>query len=114
MVPYAPPVFRPRIGQISPSVAPAVPAFAPVPGPDPLYTGYEGLPGFIETLAVLAATGAAAWLGVRTGLKSTDATMQAAGWVAGIGSGLLGLLYLGGKTGIGQAIGLPAVRVTPS
>lgn len=86
----------------------------PPPSPDVLYTGYTGAPGILETLAVLGITGAAAWVGITTGLdKSANKTRQYAGWVGGVGSALLGLLYLGGKSGVNQMVSLPAVRVTP-
>lgn len=86
----------------------------PTPEPDFLFTGYTGLPGFLEAALVLTVMGAAAWAGIRTGMDSENTYLKAAGWVGGVGSALLGLLYLGGKSGIGSDIGLPAVRVTPS
>lgn len=87
----------------------------PPPSPDVLYTGYTGAPGVLETLAVLGVTGAAAWIGITTGLdKSAPKTRQYAGWVGGVGAALLGVLYLGGKSGMNQMVSLPAVRITPN
>lgn len=105
--------YRPAYARLSQgsSVAPVVPP----PSPDVLFTGYTGVPGFLEALAVLTITGAAAWAGIRTGMKRNENTyVKAAGWIGGVGAGLLGLLYLGSKSGVGQTVGLPAVRVTPS
>jgi len=86
----------------------------PPPSPDPLFTGYTGALGAVETLLVLAATGAAAWLGITTALdKNSSQTKKIAGWTGGVGAALAGLLYLGGKSGLNQSVGLPAVRVTP-
>lgn len=109
MIKFKPPALKPvQLGAVL--VEPA-----PPPGPDPLYTGYTGIPGALEMLAVLAATGSAAWLGITTGLdKNTSQTKKIAGWVGGVGAALAGLLYLGGKTGFNQAVYLPAVRVTPN
>jgi hypothetical protein len=42
------------------------------------------------TLLTLGVTGAASWVGIRAGLKGKGAP-QIAGWVGGIGAGLLGL-----------------------
>jgi hypothetical protein len=89
---------------------------APVPPPLPdfLLTGYTGLAGWLEGVIVLGITGAAAWVGIKTGLdKKSGKAMRIVGWAGGGGSALLGLLYIAGKTGVGQAVGLPAVRVTP-
>jgi Trk-type K+ transport system membrane component len=83
--------------------------------PDFMLTGYTGFPSIVETVAVLAVTGAAAWVGIRTGLsKTAGRSLKYAGWVGGVGSALLGLLYVGGKSNLGSLINLPAVRVTPS
>lgn len=113
MIAFRPAPLRTTMGQIAPIVPPAQPAVPP-PGPDPLFVGYTGLPGLVEALAVLAVTSSAAWIGIRAGMKETDVYLRAAGWVGGIGSALFGLLYLGGKSGLGQEAGIPAVRVTPS
>lgn len=89
-------------------------ALAPQADPDAIFTGYTGLPGILETAALLAVTGAATWLSLRTATSRTDDPyVKAAGWVAGIGSGLLGLFYLGAKSGLAEKIGLPTVRVSP-
>jgi hypothetical protein len=85
----------------------------PSPGPDPIFTGYTGIPGFLEAVLVLTVTGAAAWIGIRTGMSRNSTPVRAAGWVGGAGSALAGLLYLGAKSGLGTQVGLPAVRVTP-
>jgi hypothetical protein len=116
MIPYTPVVATPRTSFRMAQARPAImPAMELPPAPDTLFTGYTGAPGVIETLAVLIASGAAAWIGIRTGLKKTESkTIKAAGWVGGIGAGLIGLLYLGTKSGIGEKFGLPAVRVSPS
>lgn len=98
---------RPAMGQAAPSVVPEP------PDPDMTFTGFTGLPGAIETFLFLAATGAGAWAGVRTGIKERDPYMKAVGWAGGVGSALVGLLYLGAKSGIGPEIGLPAVKVSP-
>lgn len=102
---------RPVLAQVLPTAALSVPP----PPPDFLFTGFTGLPGFVEALLVLAATGAAGWVGISTGLsKDRPDYTRAAGWVGGIGASLLGVLYLGAKTGWGTDIGLPAVRVSPT
>jgi hypothetical protein len=76
----------------------------------PTYSGYTGVPGALETLVVLGVAASAAWVGVRTGMsKQPNTLVKTAGWVGGIGSGLLGLLYLGQKAGINS--GLPKVQV---
>jgi hypothetical protein len=89
-------------------------AAAPPPPIDPFYTSYDGVLGVVESVVVLSALGSAAYLGISTGIQRKDSTGKAISWVAGVGSALLGLLYLGGKSGLGDLIGLPAVRVTPS
>lgn len=90
------------------------PAQTPPPPIDPFYTSYDGILGVVESVVVLSALGAAAYLGISTGIRKKDSTGKVVGWVAGAGSALLGLLYLGGKSGLGDVVGLPAVRVTPS
>jgi hypothetical protein len=95
------------------AAAPEAPAALP-PAPDVLFAGYTGLPGVLETVLVLAATGAAAWIGIRTATgKERNPYVKAAGWVGGVGSALAGLLYLGTKSGAGDAVGLPALRISP-
>lgn len=92
----------------------APPDVPPPPMPDTLFTGYTGVPGFLETAAVVTVAAAAAWVGIGTGLtKKQNPYLRAAGWIGGVGAGLLGLLYLGGKTGMSDAVGLPVVRVSP-
>lgn len=73
-------------------------------------TRYDGVPGVIETLAVLAMSGAAAWVGIRAGMRDKG-LMQIAGYVGGIGAGLLGLLYLGERSGVSERLHLPGVKV---
>jgi len=119
MVPYQ--MARPKIHAVlAPSpfrmaqAAPLLPS-APPAMPDFLLTGYTGVTGFLEGILVLAVTGAAAWVGIRTGLdKKAGKVLRAAGWVGGGGSALLGALYLAGKTGLSGGTGIPAVRVSPS
>jgi hypothetical protein len=78
-------------------------------------TSYTGVPGFLETVAVLGVSAAAAWTGVRAGMnKSTPKLQRAAGWVGGVGGALIGLLYLGTKTGITRSIALPQIQVNPA
>lgn len=106
MIAYRPPAFRPafarRLSQETPVAAPPAPiTVAP--------RSYTGVPGVIETLAVLAISGAAAWTGVRAGMKEKG-LLKYAGWIGGVGSALIGLLYLGAKADIG---GLPQVYVVP-
>lgn len=109
MITYKPVPLKMGLGQAQ--------ALAPVPPPPPdfLFTGYTGVPGFLEALAVLAIAGSAAWIGITTGMqRNLGDYRRAAGWVGGVGSALIGLLYLGAKSGISQQIGIPAVRVSPN
>jgi hypothetical protein len=99
--------FRPHLAQAQSS--PSIPS--PVPPPDPTFTG---LPSAIESLAVVAILSASAWASIRVGLGTSATPIKAAGWVGGIGSAVLGLLYLGTKVGVVQDLGLPAIRVTPT
>lgn len=128
MINYRPLPFATRLGQgTAPAAAPAAPvaaaapapAAAPVPvtlppaaeAPAPVCVSYTGVPGFLETVVVLGVVASAAWIGIRTGTsKQPNPYVRTAGWVGGIGSGVLGLLYLGQKAGLKS--GLPAVRVT--
>lgn len=106
------PVLAPSLksmGQALPAIPPPV-----SPGPDPLFTGYSGVAGFIEAVTVLTVTGAAAWVGIRAGLGKGSKLMRTAGWVGGVGSAIMGVLYMGGKSGYVSMIGIPAVRITPS
>lgn len=105
--------FRPAFTKVELAQGPS--AVTLPPGPDPLFVEYTGLPGFLETVAVLAILGSAAWIGIRTGLDKKGGDYQKiAGWVGGVGSALVGLFYIGAKSGLGREIGLPAVRVSPS
>lgn len=120
MNPYAPahrgaPLGVPRpVTTPSRMAGPVLGEPLPPPGPDPIFTQYEGTLGYLETLAVLAVTGSAAWVGIRSALSpNRNPYVQAASWVGGVGSALLGLFYLGAKSGLGNMVGLPAVRVSP-
>lgn len=77
--------------------------------PAPVTVGYKGVPGAIETIAVLGISAAAAWVGIRTGMKEKTGLLKYAGYVGGVGSGLIGLLYLGGQTKL--ITGIPVVSV---
>jgi hypothetical protein len=79
------------------------------PAPAPVTVGYKGVPGAIETVAVLGISAAAAWVGIRTGMKEKKGLLKYAGYVGGVGSGLIGLLYLGGQTKL--ITGIPVVSV---
>lgn len=104
MISYKPVPFKMQLGAA---------ALVPPPSPDVLYTGFTGVPGAVETFAVLGVSAAAAWAGIRTGMRETNSYVRAAGWIGGIGSVLIGLLYLGAKSGVGQMVGIPAVRISP-
>jgi hypothetical protein len=111
MLAYKPAPTKILAQAAAPAIAPSV---APVPVTDMLFTGYTGIPGMVEALLVLGATGAAAWVGIRTGMKEKDnKTLKAAGWIGGIGSALMGVLYIGAKSGLNMRVGIPAFRVTP-
>lgn len=100
MIRYRVPAYRQpwaRMAQAPP------PATRVAPGP------MAGVPGVIETLAVLGVSAAAAWVGVRAGLRERGLPKYA-GWVGGLGSALIGLLYLGSRTGFSGP--LPGVRFT--
>jgi hypothetical protein len=118
MYPYQPAYSRYGgiLGQaapVAPAPAPAAPAVPVVAtAPAVVTTSYTGVPGFVETVVVLGASAAAAYTGVKAGLnKSGKKTDRIAGWVGGIGAGLIGLLYLGGKTGVSKSVSLPSVQV---
>ena len=111
MVPFSAPTFRPagfpqkpgqmmqRLAQQSPTTTEITPAAS---GPS--------LGGIVETLLVVAISGAAAYTGVKTGLnKGQTKTNRALGWAGGVGGALIGLLYLGTKAGMSS---IPQVRVT--
>lgn len=115
------PVYARRMGQNDAAAAPVSdPAKTPAAGtadtaPVVAVTAYTGVRGFIETVAVLGVVSAAAWTGVRVGLnKDSKKIQRIAGWVGGVGSALVGLLYLGSKTGVTRMIALPQVQVVPS
>lgn len=107
--------YHPSYARAKLSQGPSSAAIIPPPSPDPLFTGYMGIPGFLEVIGVLTVSGAAAWVGIRTGMnEKKNPYLKIAGWVGGVGAALIGLLYLGGKSGVNQMVGLPAVRVSPS
>lgn len=116
MTPYKP-AFSNRqasMGQsplpmISPSSAP--PAVGTV---DAVFAGYEGVPGILASIALLGVTASAAYVGIKTGLNSQDTLMKAAGWVGGVGSALMGLFYLGQKSGLSIGTPVPSLSVYPS
>jgi len=122
MIQFQPVYARARVlGQAAPA-APAAPAPAPAPAaaPAPVVpvvasTSYTGVPGFLETVAVLGISAAAAWTGVRAGMnKQAPQVNRIAGWVGGVGGALIGLLYLGTKTGVTRTIALPQIQVSPA
>ena len=114
--------FSPALAQAAPRLAPSprlaqAPATQepePPPAPETVSTEFAGPAGLVETVAVLGVLSAAAWVGVRTGLQGKGNLVKGAGWVAGIGSALLGVAYLGAKSGVGPDIGLPGMNVYPS
>lgn len=111
MIGYRPVPFQQRrMAQAAP-VAPAAPM---PPAPAPMAAAYTGAPGVLETVAVLGIVGSAAYVGIRAGRKETNKTLKIASYVGGVGSAVIGLLYLGQKTGMSQRVGLPAVRVSPA
>lgn len=99
----------------APASAPTTAPAAPAPMPVVTTTSYTGVPGFLETVTVLGISAAAAWTGVRAGMKKDSPKVQrVAGWVGGVGAALIGVLYLGSKTGISKTILLPQVQVVPA
>lgn len=74
----------------------------------PVVTEFKGVPGFVETAAVLGVSAAATWIGIRAGMKEKGLP-QVAGYVGGIGAGLIGILYLAGQTKV--VTGLPKIQV---
>lgn len=113
MRPYQPAYSRFNVmGQAAPvSAPPAAPATVAV-APATVTTTYTGIPSVLESVLVLGIAGAAAYTGVRAGRdKSMKKANRIAGWVGGVGSALIGLLYLGGKTGISKSVSLPSVQV---
>lgn len=106
---HATPVQK-SLGQPTSSLVPSVPP----PVIDTVFAGYEGIPGVLANVAMLAIAGSAAYVGIKTGLESQNKTLKTAGWVGGIGSALLGLLYLGQKSGLTIGTGIPATNVYPA
>lgn len=66
------------------------------------------LAGILAAITVLSITGLAAYSGIKAGLKETDKTQKTIDLFFGIGSAVLGLLYLGGRLNAGA----PAIRIT--
>lgn len=109
MIAYQP-VYARRVGPMGQNGAPAPVAPTPI-----VVNEYKGVPGFIETVAVLGASAAAAYTGIKAGMsKTTNKKLRTIGWIGGIGGALLGLLYLGTKTGVSSNVSLlPQVKVSP-
>jgi hypothetical protein len=85
---------HPAMAQNQPAAAPAAtptPAVA-VTAPDTMGTVKKAA----TTLITLGVLGSAAYVGVKTGMSSKNKTMQALGYVGGVGAGLLGLAALSG------------------
>lgn len=112
------PIMSSRVrvmGQDAGAAPESAPAVTPAPAPAVIATEYSGVPGFLETVAVLGVSAAAAYVGIRTGrTKNNSKTIRTAGWIGGVGGALIGLLYLGSKTGVSQMAFLPQVRIVPS
>jgi hypothetical protein len=111
MVPFRPALFRNPSGPWLGQEAPAQPPAAPAPQPAAPPAGFTGGVGVLENLFVLAISAAAAWTGVRAGLREKGLPKYA-GWVGGVGSALIGLFYVATKTELAQGY-LPRVRVAP-
>lgn len=92
MYQYSPAAYRhPAMAQAVPVAAPAVPVVAVTPpASDMMGTAKKA----VTTLVTLGVLGSAAYVGVKTGMGSKNKTMQALGYVGGIGAGLLGLAAL--------------------
>lgn len=105
---------RSTIGQGTPATTPA-PASTPTISTAPVpVLAYQGVPGFVETVTVLGVSAAAAYTGIKAGMnKSNNQTNRIAGWVGGVGGALIGLLYLGGKSGVAKQVNLPSILVVP-
>lgn len=106
------PVYSRHMGQQAPAAA--APSDVTVPAPVIETTTYTGVPGFLETVAVLGVSGAAAYTSIQAARKSTKKLPQVLGWVGGVGAALIGLLYLGTKTGVTKTVQLPQIKVTPA
>lgn len=95
MYQYSPAAYRhPAMAQAAPVVvaqAPTAPAAVVVTPSDTMATAKKA----VTTLVTLGVLGSAAYVGVTTGMnKKSNKTMQALGYVGGIGAGLLGLAAL--------------------
>ena len=94
---FQPPVYRPvHLGQVVAPVAPAPVVTAPSPSP-------VALP---EGLVWTAAAAAAAYAGIRTGMKE-HGFLSVVGWVGGIAAGLAALTGLTGLVAPTVARGFP-------
>lgn len=95
----APNVFERNMGQATPAAPPTI-----VVQPQNKWS----IANTIEALAVVGVTGLAAYSGIKSGLNERRKTQKAMDLTYGIGSAVLGVLYLGGRFGLG----IPAVRIT--
>lgn len=86
----------------------------PVGASSRITPAYQDWRGVLIMAAVLAATGAGAYLGISTALETQNKTKKTLGWVAGLGAALAGVLYLSNKVGLTQGTGIPAVMIYPS
>lgn len=82
MVPYQK-QYAPQYRTLAQAPA-VVPVPVPVAPPSPVMKA-------ATTVLTLGVTGAAAWVGIRAGMAKGKTAVRAAGWVAGVGAGLLGL-----------------------
>lgn len=87
---------------IAPQSAGGTPRFA-------IDEGWD-LGSILMSAAVLGITGAAAYTGIKLGLKETEGTQKTFDYLFGVGSALLFVLYLGGRLNVGA----PALRITRS
>lgn len=83
---------HPAMAQAQPAAAAATPTPAvAVTAPSDTMGTVKKAAATVITLGVL---GSAAYVGVKTGMNSKSKTMQALGYVGGVGAGLLGLAAL--------------------
>lgn len=91
-------VFTRNMGQAAPAAPPTV-----VVPPQNKWS----IANTIEALAVVGVTGLAAYSGIKSGMKASKTNQKAMDLTYGIGSAVLGVLYLSGRFGLG----LPALRI---
>lgn len=96
MIAFRPVPLRTRMGVAPLPMPPAGMPGAPAPVLAP------GAAGILEGILIVGITAAAAYLGITTGMGNGSSTQKTVGWASGIGSALLGLLYLGNRAGIWQ------------